>query len=220
MQLQVGISGNAAAARLSNWLAGQGIPQTIIALLSESDKNGSEAFRALWKDLRQWRHHIENLDLEKRILQNPWYPAASHKLIKKGLARGPGYEFGPEGEPISTMIDSIRIRNGSFEIETSSYLPPEIANASAKTLQLHIEGKKGLYKFVRISDEERIIEDGPVRLTIRDALEQPAREMRVIGIGGTIYRERLELWTEEDEILVFNGRSGRQVHDFSRFNPR
>ena len=220
VQLQVGISGNAAAARLSNWLVGQGIPQTVIALLSESDKNGSEAFRALWKDLRQWRHHIENLDLEKRILQNPWYPASSHQLIKNGLARGLGYDFGPEGEPISTILDSIRIRNGSFEIETSSYLPPEIANASAKTLQLHIEGKKGLYKFVRISDEERIIEDGPVRLTIRDALEQPAREMRVIGIGGTIYRERLELWTEEDEILVFNGRSGRQVHDFSRFNPR
>ena len=220
VQLQVGFSGNAAAARLSSWLAGQGIPQTIFALLSDSDENGSEAFRALWKDLRQWRHHLEDLDLEKRILRNPWYPAASHKQIKEGLARGRGIEIGPEGEPIATMIGGIRIRNGSFEIETSTYLPPEIATASAKTLQLHIEGKKGLYKLVRNPEGERIIEDGPVRMPVRDALEQPAREMRVIGIGGTLYRERLELWAEEDEVLLFDGRSGRQVHDLERFNPR
>ena len=44
--------------------------------------------------------------------------------------------------------------------------------------------------------------------------------MRVIGVGGAVYRERLELWSAEDEILIFDGRSGRQVHDLEHFKPR
>jgi hypothetical protein len=221
VQLQVGFSGNAAAARLSSWLAGQGIPQTIMTLLSESEENGSESFRALWNDLRRWRNHLEDVELEKRILQNSWYPAASHKRVKEGLARSRGIEIGADSEPIATMVGSIRIKDGAFEIESSTYLPPEIANSTAKTLQLHIEGKKGLYKFVRNPQTgERAIEDGPIRLTVREALEQPGREMRVIGVGGALYRERLELWTEEDEILIFDGRTGRQVYDLEHFKPR
>lgn len=221
VQLQVGFSGNAAAARLSSWLAGQAIPQTLTALLSESDENGSESFRSLWGDLRRWRHQLTDVELEKRILRNSWYPAASHQRVKEGLARGRGIEVGTEGEPIATMVGSIRIRDGAFEIEASNYLPPEIANSEAKTLQLHMEGKKGLYKFALNPDNgERRIEDGPMRLAIKEALDQPARELRVIGIGGTLYRERLELWTEEDEILIFDERNGRQVHDLEHFRPR
>lgn len=222
VQLQVGFSGKNALARLPYWLAGQGLPEVVKTLLSESDENSSEAFRSMWKALRLWIRNPQSREIEKTLVLNPWYPTASHAQLKQSLAvarqTGIGIVVDEEaGESSATMLAGARLKNGEFEFGLSGYIPSEVTSAAARVLHVHVEGKRGVYKLSRNADEERVLEDGPIRISVRDALELPVREVRVFGLSGTVYRERLELWPLDQDFTIYDGAAGRMVHDLDRF---
>ncbi len=63
------------------------------------------------------------------------------------------------------------------------------------------------------------MDEGPLRVRISDALQVPCREVRVLGGGGTLYRERFAFWTNEDDLILFRGHAGARVRDLARFLP-
>jgi hypothetical protein len=176
----------------------------------------------MWKGLRQWSHNLGNRELEEALVSNPWYPVSNHEQLKQSLASARNHGIKTEieeesGESVATMLAGARLRGGWFEMELSSYMPGEISGIGAKALRLNLEGNRGMYKLGFNLDGDRVLEDGPVRLSAREALEQPARDLRVFGAAGTVYKERFALWPEDEEIVVFDGRTGRQIHDLKRF---
>jgi len=66
-----------------------------------------------------------------------------------------------EGESVLTLLGAARLKNGAFQVDLSSYLPPEIATDPARVLRLHIEGQRGAYKLVHNPDGDWTLEDGP-----------------------------------------------------------
>ena len=223
IQLQVGFSGKAGAARLWAWLAGFSMPETLKALLGETGGNGSGEFKQLWWLLHQWSANPENANIEEELLRNPWYPADSHDAIKAGISADRRFTVGGAG-PIeeataSMLLSTARFKDGEFEIFFSDLLPGEVLRSTSAALRLHIEGVGKVLRLVRREDGSREIEGGNIRISARSALEKPSLEARIVGQSGTIYKERYDLWQDDFDLLLWEERTGRPVRDLSRFQP-
>ncbi len=221
--LQFGFSARVGATRLPFWLAGYSIPETVTALLTEGSENSSTQFQELWRDLERWNRRFDDTSVEARLRKNPWYPAESHGLLRDGLAADRDRDAYPqhraEDEDANpTVFAPPRLHETTLDLNLSNYLPSEIANAPGVVIRLHVDGI-GWRRLVR-NDEGRLqMDEGPLRVLVSDALEKPSREVRVVGGGGTLYRERFAFWTDEDDLILFRGQAGGRVHDLARFVP-
>ena len=56
------------------------------------------------------------------------------------------------------------------------------------------------------------------RVNAWDALQNPSRDVSVIGPSGALFKERFELWPADQDMVLFRGEAGRQIYDLSRFN--
>ena len=221
IQLQVGFSGKAGAARLWAWLAGFSMPETLKALLGETGGNGSGEFKQLWWLLHKWSANPENADIEEELLRNPWYPADSHDSIKAGISAGRRFTVGGTG-PIeeataSTLLSAARFKGGEFEIFLSGFLPGEVLGSTSPALRLHVEGIGKVLRLIRRGDGSRDLEGGNIRISAWCALQKPSMEARVVGQSGTIYKERYDLWQDDFDLLLWEERTGRPVRDLTRF---
>jgi hypothetical protein len=221
VQLQVGFSGKAGASRLRAWLAGFSMPETMKTLLGETGYNGSDRFKRLWWLLHKWSANLNDTDIEEELLSNPWYPSEAHGTIKASLSgdrqfTSPGIGT-LDDNPLSSLLSIAKFKNGEFEIGLSDFLPGEVAAFPASTLRLYVEGFTGMLRLIRKEDASRELEGGPLRIGVWNALQNPMREVRVIGQSGTLYKERLELWPDDFDVLLWEERTGRLVRDLTRF---
>jgi len=221
VQLQIGFSGKAGAARLWAWLAGFSMPETVKTLLGETGGNGSNEFKRLWWLIQKWSANLEDSDSEEELLGNPWYPSEDHAAIKASLSVGrrfvsPGLGL-VNDNPISALFGTAKFKNGEFEIGLSDFLPVDVFASTTAGLRLHVEGVGRVSRLPRKEDGSRELEGGAVHFNVWSALQKPSREVRVIDQSGTLYKERLELWQEDFDILLWEERTGRQVRDLSRF---
>ena len=76
----------------------------------------------------------------------------------------------------------------------------------------------GWSKLVRNEKGGRDLDGGSLRVSAWDALQNPSREVSVIGPSGAVFKERFELWPADQDIVLFRGEAGRQIYDLSRFN--
>ena len=221
VQLQVGFSGKACTARLWAWLAGFSMPETLKTLLGETGGNGSSEFKRLWWLMHKWSTNLEDRELEEELLRNSWYPSESHDAIKATLAGGrrfvlPGMGL-PEDNPASTLLGIAKFKNGEFKIGLSDFLPGEVSGSTTPGLRLHVEGVNTVLRLSRKEDGSRELEGGSVLISVWSALQKPSRDVRVIGQSGTHYKERLELWQEDFDLLLWEEKTGRLVRDLSHF---
>jgi hypothetical protein len=221
VQLQVGFSGKVGTARLWAWLAGFSMPETLRTLLGETGGNGSSEFKRLWWLMHKWSTNLEDKDLEEELLRNPWYPSESHDAIKASLAGGRRFVLPrmglPEDNPVSTLLGVPKFKNGEFEIGLSDFLPGEVSGSATAGLRLHVEGVSRVLRLTRKEDGSRELEGGSVQINVWSALQKPSRDVRIIGQSGTLYKERLEFWQEDFDLLLWEERTGRQVRDLSHF---
>jgi hypothetical protein len=221
VQLQIGFSGKAGVARLWAWLAGFSLPEALKALLGETGGNGSSEFKRLWWLMHRWSADLEDRDLEEELLRNPWYPSESHDAIKASFSAGRQFALpgiGPvDDNPASALLDIAIFKYGEFEINLSKFLPGEVFGSNTSSLRLHIEGVSRVFGLIRREDGSRELEGGPVHIRVSKALQNPSREVRVVGQSGTLYKERLELWQEDFDLLLWEERTGRLVRDLSYF---
>lgn len=221
VQLQVGFSGKAGAARLWAWLAGFSMPETMKTLLGETGSNGSDSFKRLWWLLHKWSANLNDMDIEEELLRNQWYPSEVHNAIKASLSGDRQFTLPGIGtlddNPVSTLLSSAKFKNREFEISLSDFLPGEVAASTASVLRLYVEGFNGMSRLIRKEDGSRELEGGSLRIGVWNALQNPTREVRVIGQSGTFYKERLELWPDDFDVLLWEGRTGRLVRDLTRF---
>lgn len=221
VQLQVGFSGKAGAARLWAWLAGFSMPETFKALLGETGGNGSTEFKRLWWLMHRWSANLESSDLEEELLRNPWYPIESHDAIKAGISAGRRFAV-PGAGPIeeanaSTLLSTARFKGGEFEIRLSDFLPGEVLGSTSAALRLHVEGLGRVLRLTRKEDGSRGLEGENFRISVWNALQKPSLEVRVVGQRGTIYKERYNLWQDDFDLLLWEERTGRPVRDLNRF---
>jgi hypothetical protein len=221
--LQFGFNAKAGATRLPFWLAGYNVPDTVKALLAEGGENSSTLFRELWRDLERWSRKSSDPGLEGRLRKNPWYPAESHGILKEGLVairdRVTYPSLRAEDEDADpTVFASPQLRDTTFDLTLSQHLPRDIATAPGAILRLHVEGL-GWRKLVRNGEDQRQMDEGPLRVRVSDVLQKPCREVSVLGGGGTLYRERFAFWTNEDDLILFRGQAGARVRDLARFVP-
>jgi hypothetical protein len=221
VQLQVGFSGKAGAARLWAWLAGFSMPETLKTLLGETGSNGSNEFKRLWWLMHKWSDNLEATNDEEELLRNPWYPSESHDAIKASLSEGRRFALPGIGHmddnAASTLLGNARFKKGEFEIGLSDFLPGDVSGSTAPGLRLHVEGVSRVLRLIRKEDGSWELEGGSVHINVWSALLKPSREVRVIGQSGTLYKERLELWQEDFDILLWEERTGRPVRDLSHF---
>jgi len=222
VQLQFGFSAKVGAARLPYWLAGYGVPEAVKSLLSEGDPNGSQSFRHLWAHLKLWSRRPNETTAQEELYNNLWYPVEAHDLIKNGLAAGRDQASVAslrieEEDAVSSLFGTPRFRDGLFQVGLSSSLPREIERMPTPVLRVYMEGI-GWSRLVRNEEGGRDLDGGPLRVSAWDALQNPTREVSVIGPSGALFKERFELWPAEQDMVLFRGEAGRQVHDLSRFN--
>ena len=221
VQLQVGFSGKVGAARLWAWLAGFSMSETLKTLLGETGGNGSSEFKRLWWLMHKWSANLADTDQEEELLRNLWYPSEAHDAIKASLSGGRRFALpgiGPaEDNPVSTLLGNAKFKNGEFEIGFSDFLPGEVSVSTTAVLRLHVEGVSRVTRLTRKEDGSRELESGSVHINVWSALQKPSREVRVIDQSGTLYKEHLELWQEDFDLLLWEARTGRLVRDLSRF---
>ena len=51
-----------------------------------------------------------------------------------------------------------------------------------------------------------------------DALQNPSRDVSVIGPSGALFKERFELWPADQDMVLFGERPVIRIYDISRFN--
>jgi hypothetical protein len=221
VQLQVGFSGKSGVARLWAWLAGFSMPETMKTLLGETGYNGSDSFKRLWWLLHKWSASLNDADIEEDLLRNPWYPSEAHSAIKASLSGDRKFALPGIGmlddNPVSTLLSTAKFKKREFEIRLSDFLPGEVAASAASTLRLYVEGFNEVLRLIRNEDGSRELEGGCLRIGVWNALQNPTRDVRVIGQSGTVYKERLELWPDDLDVLLWEESTGRLVRDLTRF---
>jgi hypothetical protein len=221
VQLQVGFSGKAGAARIWAWLAGFSVPETIKTLLEETGHNGSDSFKRLWWLLHKWSANLKDTDIEEELLGNPWYSYEAHDEIKASLSGNrqftlPGVGMF-DGNPVAALLRTAKFKNGEFEISLSHSVPSEVGTSTANTLRVYVEGFSGGLRLIRKEDGSRELEGGSLRIGAWNALQNPTREVRVIDQSGTLYKESLELWPDDFDVLLWEESTGRLVRDLALF---
>jgi hypothetical protein len=221
VQLQFGFSAKVGASRLPYWLAGYGVPEVVKSLLSEGDPNGSQSFRHLWRLLKIWSRRLNETTAQEEVCNNLWYPVEAHELIRSGLAAGRDQasvaSFRIEEEDaVSSLFDTPRFRNGMFQVVLSNSLPKEIRRVPTPVLRVYMQGI-GWSKLVRNEEGGRDLDGGSLRVGAWDAIQNPSREVSVIGPSGALFKERFELWPTDKDIVLFRGEAGRQIYELSRF---
>lgn len=221
VQLQFGFSAKVGAARLSFWLAGYGVPETVKTLLAEGDPNSSQSFRQLWACLKVWSRHPHEMANHDELRCNPWYPAEAHELIKTGLAatrdqvEHASFRI-EEEDAVSPLFGPSRFRDGFFQVGLSNSLPKEIEHVPAAVLRVYMEGI-GWSRLIRNEEGSRDLEGGSLRVSAWDALQNPTREVSVIGPSGALFREQFEFWSADQDLVLFRGEAGRRIRDLNRF---
>jgi hypothetical protein len=221
VQLQFGFSAKVSASRLAFWLAGYGVPEAVKTLLDEGNPNGSQSFRQLWTHLKSWSRRTHETATFDELRNNPWYPAEAHELIRTGLAasrdQAERTSFRIEDEDaVSSLFGNSRFRDGVFQVGLSNSLPKEIERVPAAVLRVYMKGI-GWSRLIRNEEGSRDLEGGSLRVSAWDALQNPTREVSVIGPSGTLFKEQFEFWPADQDLVLFRGEAGRQIRDLSRF---
>lgn len=222
VQLQFGFSAKVGASRLPYWLAGYGVPEAVKSLLSEGDPNGSQSFRDLWGQLKIWNRRPNETTAQEELCNNLWYPVEAHELIRNGLSAGRDQasvaSFRIEEEDaVSSLFGIPRFRDGMFQVGLSNSLPKEIEQVPTPVLRVYMQGI-GWSKLVRNEEGGHDLDGGSLRVNAWDALQNPSRDVSVIGPSGALFKERFELWPADQDMVLFRGEAGRQIYDISRFN--
>ena len=223
VQLQFGFSAKAIASHLPTWLAGYNVPDTMRALLTEGDENGSLRFRELWSDLEKLCNGSKDPQLDARLRSNAWYPGEAHHFLKNFRFLENNRNTPPEGrledaETNPTIFGPPRIFENEFALSLARRLPSEIKNSSKRILRILLEGIPS--SLIERDAEGRFhLAHGPIHVLVTSVLQKPTRDVYVQLEGGTVYRQRFAFW-EQDQDLVFFGGSGGPSFDLSRFCPK
>jgi hypothetical protein len=215
VMLQIGYTPKGAAARLQYWLLGYGVPESIATLLEEGDENGSSRFRDLWWGLQKWQQGALDQRQRGTLLENSWYSPCLQKAIEEGYRHRayihPAQLRVEDESDEATLFSAALLRDTAFTLALSSTLPSRFLAQPPLPFRI-VVGKQTINLFHDENGSLKL-EGGPVKVGrgIREL------EVKAYQSGDLIYRQRIELWQEEDDITIFDYKSGKRTRDLATF---
>jgi hypothetical protein len=217
--LQIGLSPVTPPHRLAWWLLGYSLPETVATLLDAQDRNGSKTFSAMWELLQQYGRGSGSLNPASRLQANPWFHpefALPHLIVARATQQQTQHDSKARTEDESdsvTLFAAALWRSDRFTLALSATLPACLLERPLPATQLRLGG---------LTYDLELDAGGAPRLPGSGvALHSAVRVLHasLYQRGEQIYRERIELWPEDTDLLAFNGRSGQRVADLSTFLP-
>lgn len=217
VMLQIGFAPQVGVQRLAIWLLGYGVPESISTLLDEEDENGSLLFRELWDGLQRWQQGTATQVIRQGLLQNPWFSQPVQTAIAEGL-EGRGFRHSSQlrvedENDAASLFSPALLRDQVFTLALSAKLPARFRDEPL--LPFRIQLGSGTLDLVPDEHGRLRIEQG-VACVSRKFREL---EVKVFQSGEIVYRQQIELWQQEDDVTVFDAKTGRRVRDLSTFLP-
>lgn len=215
VMLQIGFVSKAAAERLPMWLLGYSLPESVTTLLQAEDANGSSRFRQLWKDLQRWQNGATDESAKRQLLSNAWFPQELESTLLEGLKRkgyGHSSQLRVEDEDDgAALFAPALLRDEVFTLSLSPNLPLRFLDKPLLPFVVYV-GKQPV----------DLIPDADGRLRIESRLVRLSRgsrelDVRAFQAGDLVYREVLQLWREDDDVTIFDGKTGQRVRDVRAF---
>jgi hypothetical protein len=215
VMLQIGFTPKGAAARLHYWLLGYGVPESIATLLEEDDENGSSRFRELWWGLQRWQQGALDQRHRGKLLENSWYIPCLQKAIEEG------YKHRPYIHPAQLRVED--------ESDEASLFSPALLRDDAFTLALSPTPPARFlaqpplpFRVVVGKETIDLFHDDNGRLKLEGGLAKVDRGIRQLEVkayqaGDLVYRQLVELWQEEDDMTIFDGKNGKRTRELATF---
>jgi hypothetical protein len=227
VMLQFGFNSQVAQHQLPTWLAGYVVPETVRTLLNPEEENSSVTFQQFWAALGKAALNSTTTEVEFQLIHSPWCPEESRTLFLASLQQTrlskPASSSGriEDEDRNPTLFGLPRLGDSEFTLPLSRNLPKELTTADAQRLTLSMQGLP-LTFIVGDAEGHLVFDGGPLRVSIRDVLKQPEREVKIILPHVGLYKERFAFWDDSEDVILFAGTQGRRVLDKSEMqkNPR
>ena len=215
VMLQIGFTPKGAAARLHYWLLGYGVPESIATLLEEDDENGSSRFRDLWWGLQRWQQGALDQRHRGALLENTWYSPCLQKAIEEGYRHRayihPAQLRVEDESDEATLFSPALLRDDAFTLALSPTPPARFLAQPALP-----------FRVVVGSQTINLFHDDNGRLKLEGGSAKVGRGIRQFEVkayqsGDLVYRQLVELWQEEDDMTIFDGKSGKRTRDVATF---
>jgi len=214
VMLQIGFAPKSAAERLPIWLLGYSLPESVATLLQTDDANGSTRFRALWHRLQQWQRGEGSEQLRGELIDNSWFPLSGATLLdtlkRKGYRTLAQLRVEDEDDS-ATLFGPALLKQDRFTLVLSPNPPVQFLDKNMLPCQIRVGGQ--VLDLIRGEDGPLRIEGGFVEVS-RGSREL---EVKAFQAGDIVYREQVQIWQQEDDITIFNGRHGQRVRDVRTF---